>query len=138
MDFLENGAIENFDKAQSENWQTLQYSLFMSTCSFLSVDKWNKIDGKLSKCNVVTVDGEFYTSGQPRPNINKEYFWAIVTAHIGGNLYIVEDKDGNVFDLERSRLRLRKRHVVCYARVSDEKSMIAFQCSISQRLRLSG
>ena len=38
MDFSENGSIEIFDKAQSENWQTLHYALFMSICSFLSVD----------------------------------------------------------------------------------------------------
>ena len=80
MDFSENSTNEIFDKAQSENWQTLQYTLFMSICSFLSYDEYNKVDGKLSKCDEVTVDGEFYIIGQPRPIIEKEYFWETLTA----------------------------------------------------------
>ena len=57
MDFSENVDIEFFDKAQSEHWKTLQYTLFMYICAFLSVDKWNKVDGELSKRDEVTVDG---------------------------------------------------------------------------------
>ena len=57
MDFSENVDIEFFDKAQSEHWKTSQYTLFMYICAFLSVDKWNKVDGELSKRDEVTVDG---------------------------------------------------------------------------------
>ena len=35
MDFSEDGAIVFFDKVQSEHWKTLQYTLFISICSFL-------------------------------------------------------------------------------------------------------
>ena len=40
---------------------------------------------------------------------------------MGGNVYKVEDKDGNIFELERDRLRLRKQHTVCCVTVSDDK-----------------
>ena len=36
-------------------------------------------------------------------------------------MYKVEDKDGNIFELERDRLRLRKQHTVCCATVSDDR-----------------
>ena len=41
----------------------------------MSADEWNKVGGKLSKYDEVTVDGEFYIIGHPRPSIDKEYFW---------------------------------------------------------------
>jgi hypothetical protein len=41
IDFADNGSIENFDKVQSENWISKQYTLFMSITSFLKVDEWN-------------------------------------------------------------------------------------------------
>ena len=44
-----------------------------------------------------------------------------MTAHIGGNVYRVEDSDCNVVDLKSSRLRLRKRYVIFFAHVSDDK-----------------
>ena len=75
MDFSQNVAIKCFDKAQSKHWQKLNYSLFMSIWSFLSVDEQNKVDGKFSKYDEVNVDGEFYIIGQPKPSIYKEYFW---------------------------------------------------------------
>ena len=84
-------------------------------------DEWKKVSGKLDKCDEFTVEGEFYIKGQPRPNINQDSYWAIVTGHIRGELYKVEDKDGGVFEVERSRIRLRKRHVVCFSHVSDDK-----------------
>ena len=59
MDFSENGSIEFFDKAQSEHCKTLRYTLFISIWSLMSADEWNKVDGKLSKYDEVTVDGEF-------------------------------------------------------------------------------
>ena len=62
----------------------------MSICSFLSVVEWNKVDGKLSRCDEVIVDGEFIIIGQPIPSIDKEYFWEIVNAHLGRNMYRVE------------------------------------------------
>ena len=77
--------------------------------------------GKLDKCDEVTVDGEFYIKGQPIPNINQDSYWAVVTGNICGDLYRVEDKHGGVFEVERSQIRLRKRHVVCFAHVSDDK-----------------
>ena len=77
--------------------------------------------GKLDKCDEVTVDGEFYIKGQPRPNINQDSYWAVVTGNIRGDLYRVEDKDGGMFEVDWSRIRLRKRHVVFYAHVSDNK-----------------
>ena len=58
MDYSENGPIENYDKAQSEHWKTEQFTLFMSMCSFLVSDEWNKVNGLLKKCDEVTVDGE--------------------------------------------------------------------------------
>ena len=121
MDFSENGAIEIFDKAQSEHWQTQQYTLFMSICTCLMSDKLNKVSGKLDKYDEVTVYGKFYIKGQPRPNINQDYYWTVVTGHICGDLYRLEDKEGGVFEVERIRTRLRKRHVVCCAHVSNEK-----------------
>ena len=59
MDFSENGAIEIFEKAQSEHWRTQQYTLFMSICTWIMSDGWNKVSGKWDKCDEVTVDGEF-------------------------------------------------------------------------------
>jgi hypothetical protein len=47
IDFSENGSIKNFDKVQSEHWQTKQYTLFISVFCFLMVDGWNKEDGVL-------------------------------------------------------------------------------------------
>ena len=122
MDFSENGAIENFDKSQSEHWQTSQYTLFMSICYFLSVYEWNKLDGKLSKFDEVTVDGEFYIIFQPRLSIDKESFCSIVTSRLGNNMYIVEGNDGNVSDLDRSQLYHLKRHVVSCDHVPDDKN----------------
>ena len=37
-------------------------------------------------------------------------------------MYIVEDNDGNVSDLDRSQLRHQKRHVVSCDHVSDDKT----------------
>ena len=129
MDFLQNGAIKTFDKAQSEHWQTLQYAMFMSICSFLSYDEYNKVDGKLSKCDEVTVDGDFYIIGQPRPSINKESFWGIVTDHLSENMHRVEGNYGNVSDLDIIQLRHRKRHVVSCTHVSDEKPLSFFHAA---------
>ena len=134
IDFSENGPIENFDKAQSKHWKTKQYTLFMPVTSFLMADVWNSIDSNIEKCDEVTVDGEFYIKGQPRPEINKDSFWAVVTECLGGDLYRVEDNNGNVFDIERHRLRLRKRHTVCCPHVSDDKNTTALQCSNFRQL----
>ena len=121
IDFSKNGAIENFDKAQSEHWISKQYTLFMSIWAFLLSDEWNKTSGELDRGDEVTVDGEFYILDQERPKINPDSYWADVTSHMGGNVYKVEDKDGNTFELERDRLRLRKQHTVCCATVSDDR-----------------
>ena len=121
IDFSENGAIENFDKAQSEHWISKQYTLFMSIWAFLLSDEWNKTSGELDRGDEVTVAREFYILDQDRPKINPDSYWAVVTSHMGGNVYKVEDKDGNTFELERDRLWLRKQHTVCCATVSDDK-----------------
>ena len=121
IDFSENGVIENYDKAQSEHWITKQYTLFMSAISFLLAEEWNKSDGELKAGDEVTVDGELYIRGQPRPKINQASYWAVVTTHVYGEVYTVEDQDGKTFDIERKRLRLRQRHSVCCAHVSDDK-----------------
>ena len=78
----------------------------------------------------VTVDGEFYFKDQPRPEINKESYWAVVTGRVGGDYYEVEDKDGKASTVERGSLRLRTRHTICSAHVSDDKNMIVLQCNI--------
>ena len=45
-----------------------------------------------------------------------------MTAHIDGNIYGVEDNNGNVSYIYRSQLCHQKRHVVSCAHVSDEKN----------------
>ena len=93
----------------------------MSAISFLLAEEWNKTDGKLEAGDEVTVDGEFYIRGQEHPKINQQSYWAVVSAHIHGNLYTVEDQAGKTFNIERNRLRLRKRHSICCAHISDDK-----------------
>ena len=44
-----------------------------------------------------------------------------MTAQLDGNIYRVEDNGGNISDLYRSQLRHRKRHLVSWAHVSDDK-----------------
>ena len=125
QDFSENGTIENFDKIQSEHWQTIQYTLFMAILSFLLVDEWNKQQGELEIGSEVTVNGELYIRDPEnphyRPQINPDSYWATVTSKIDDNTYSVTDADGKITNIERSRLRLRKLHTIASPAVSDDK-----------------
>lgn len=124
QDFAENGSIENFDKLQSEHWQKSQYTLFMAINSFLLVDEWNKTEGSLDEGNEVTVDGELYIKDPGdvhyRPEVNLNSFWACVKSHVRDDIYCVVDEEGIEHEVERRRLRLRKRHTICVAHVSDD------------------
>ena len=105
----------------------------MSAMSFLLANEWNKSDCKLDVGDEITVDGEFYICGQQRPKISLDSYWAVVTAHIIGDLYKAEDAYGIIFELERKRLWLQKRHPVCCAHVSQMiRNTITLLCSISQ------
>ena len=96
IDFSENGIIENADKKlQAEHWVTKQYTLFISIASFLSVDEWNNISGKLNDNAEVTVHGERCVNGQSREPANLDSFWATVKNHIGGDGDIYEVEDGD-------------------------------------------
>lgn len=127
QDFAENGSIENFDKLQSEHWQKSQYTLFMAINSFLLVDEWNKTEGSLDEGNEVTVDGELYIKDPGdvhyRPEVNLNSFWACVKSHVRDDIYCVVDEEGIEHEVERRRLRLRKRHTICVAHVSGMSSL---------------
>ena len=60
-------------------------------------------------------------NGEQRPEINEDYFWAVVTGHLGGDMYEVEDAAGNVLSVMRERLQHRVKHTVYCAHVSDDK-----------------
>ena len=49
-----------------------------------------------------------------------------MTDPLNRNIYIVENNDGNVSDLDRSRLRRRKRRVDSCGHVSDDKKYDCF------------
>ena len=59
MDFLENGAIEKFNKAQSEHWQIQYLTHFMLIILWLKSDDWNKVDRILKTNDEITVKGKF-------------------------------------------------------------------------------
>jgi hypothetical protein len=82
IDFSENGSIENFDKVQSEHWQTKHYTLFISVFCFLMVDEWNKEDGVLRVGDEVTVEGEIYIIGNQQPTVNMNSYWAVVKSEV--------------------------------------------------------
>ena len=57
MDFGENYTIEEARQVQSEHWCSKQCTLFMSVCSWLVVEEWNKTEGQLNIGDEVTVVG---------------------------------------------------------------------------------
>jgi hypothetical protein len=124
IDFAENGAIENFDKVQSEHWVTKQYTLFVSISSFLMVDEWNKENGELPDGAEVTVNGERYVGEErDKVTINMSSFWARVINVVDkdNGIYRVEDDGGNTHDMPRASLRYRRRHTICCGHISDDK-----------------
>jgi hypothetical protein len=104
IDFSENGSIENFDKVQSEHWQTKQYTLFILVICFFMVDEWNKEDGVLRVEDKVTVDGEIYVIGNQWLTLNMNSYWAVVESEVNGTMYTVVDNDGNSSDISCNRL----------------------------------
>lgn len=116
IDFSENGSIEDFDKVQSQHWNTHQYTLFISICSWLLSEDWNEVTGKLSVGDAVTVYGEL--AGE---NINMDSFWAAVKEDIGNDSYVVKDANGNEFEQKREDLRFRNRYSVAFGHITDDK-----------------
>ena len=55
---------------------------------------------------------KIYINGEQLPEINRNSFWDVVTGHLGGDMYEVEDSDGNVLPVMRERLRHRVKHTV--------------------------
>jgi hypothetical protein len=104
IDFSEDGSIKNFDKVQSEHWQTKQYTLFILMFCFLMVDEWNKEDEVLRVGDEVTVDGEIYIIGNQQPTVNMNSYWAVNKSEVNETMYTVVDKDGNCSDINRNRL----------------------------------
>ena len=124
IDFAENGAIENFDKVQSEHWVTKQYTLFVAISSFLLVDEWNKDTGELPVGAEVTVNGESYVGDEKdKVTINLSSFWARVTSVVDkeNNIYRVEDNGGIMHDLPRASMRYRRQHTIRCGHVSNNK-----------------
>ena len=74
IDFSENGSITDKRQIQSQYWQTIGYTLFVSIASWLMTKEWNKIEGNLPMNAEVTVYGEL--AGD---EVNKDSFWATVT-----------------------------------------------------------
>ena len=123
-DYSENGPIANAREIQSEYWVMKTYTLFISIWSFLLFSAWRDRCGALAKGSAVTVEPEGESVvGSLEPPMGS--FFAEVEkgrAEEGEKvLYSVRSRDGVLHEVQRERLRHRKRHTIAFACVSNEK-----------------
>ena len=118
IDFAENGTIKDKHQAQSQYWVSIQYTLFISIISWLSVDAWNTEAGILSVGDEVTVYGE--KAGE---KVNMTSFWGKISKVIDQTLgtYQLTDKNGNDHIVNRTDLRHRKKINIVSAHVTPDK-----------------
>lgn len=123
IDFSENGTIKDKRQVQSQYWQTIGYTVFMSILEWLLASEWDKESGQLKVGDEVTVYGE--KSGEP---VNTHSFWAKVTDVIGADTYVLEDNSGKEYQvgeertIKRRHLRHRVKYTIAVGHISDDKS----------------
>ena len=116
MDFAENLAMKDKKEVQSQYWVTIGCTIFVSIIMWLSADAWNKEDGELENGVEVTVHGE--KAGE---KVNMNSFWAKITDVLDGEKYEVTDSSGEKQVIDRAALRHRKKIIVAFGHITDDK-----------------